>query len=293
MAFSAEGFGLVGWVSIFAGSSSYLAPAVSLFQRLSIQLKACRLPVLPYLIMLPHTWLFVCLSNCRACSQLWSSKLQSVVTRPARWPCTSVYCINRWHSLGQTDLELGSTEFHIKSVLAPHFQLGTDSHADWPAHTCCTLAGLLIMHSEANAMKMMDQGRPGQKSQRRLRVIGLCTTFVQTTKCLSAKRALDPVHALLGVSHSWWALEIASFLSRWRRAGPSSLTSHSGVARLQGLCRVQQAKYEGSASFIFSSWYHSVLLCNPPVTLTPWKETLLFCRQTEFWKLRFSSDGGG
>lgn len=164
---------------------------MSLFKRLSIQLKARGLPVLPYLIMLPYTWLFVCLSNCRACSQLWSLKLQSVVARLARWPCSSVCCINRRNSLGQSDLELGRREFHIKSAALHsalgHFQLVTDSNADWPAHTCCTLAGLLIMHSEANAMRMMDQGRPGQKSQRRLQVIGLCTTLVQTTKRLSAK----------------------------------------------------------------------------------------------------------
>lgn len=34
-------------------------------------------------------------------------------------------------------------------------------------------------------------------------VIGLFTAFVQTTKLLSAKSALDLMHALLGVSHSW------------------------------------------------------------------------------------------
>lgn len=107
---------------------------MSLFKRLSIQLKACGLPVLPYLIMLPYTWLFVCLSNCRACSQLWSLKLQSVVARLACWPRSSVYCVNRRNSLGQSDLELGSREFHIKSAVL-HSALG------------CRLAGTYVLHS--------------------------------------------------------------------------------------------------------------------------------------------------
>lgn len=55
-----------------------------------IQFKACGLPMLPYLIMLPYTWLFVCprgdlfvqLSSVEPnwCCQLLSLNLQSVVT---------------------------------------------------------------------------------------------------------------------------------------------------------------------------------------------------------------------
>lgn len=110
-------------------------------------------------------------------------------------------------------------------------------------------------------------------------VIGLFTTFVPKTKLVSAKCALDIVHALLGVSHSWWASEIASFLSRWRWAGPSLLTSHSGVG-LWGLCRVQQAKCGGPGSFIPPDT-HSMLLRNPPLTLKAKKETWQFWKPTE------------
>lgn len=83
----------------------------------------------------------------------------------------------------------------LLSVLTSHLQSVTD--------TTATLVGLLIMHSEVNAMKMMDQGDRDDNLSGGSNDIGLYTTFVGTTKRLSAKRALDPVHALLGVSHSW------------------------------------------------------------------------------------------
>lgn len=95
-----------------------------------------------------------------------------------------------------------------------------------------------------------------QKENQGSSVFGLFTIFVQTTMHLSPppqKSALDLVHTLLGVSHSWWASEIAWFFSRWRWAGPNPLTRLSGVARLWGLCRVQQANCGGPGSFIFPS----------------------------------------
>lgn len=110
-------------------------------------------------------------------------------------------------------------------------------------------------------------------------VIGFVYNLCSNNKASKCKKVLlELVHALLGVSHSWRASEIASFLSRWCWSGPSSLTSHSGVARLWGLCRVQQANCGGPGSFIFYP-------CNPPLTQKAEKETLLFCRQTARWKL--------
>ena len=124
-----------------------------------------------------------------------------------------------------------------------------------------TLMGFLIMRTEAHRQWKRYcylHGTGGKLKKRCYRgssVIGLFTTFVQTIKHLCAKSALDLVHALLGVSHSWWALEIASFLSRWHWAGPSWLTSHSGVSRLWGAyARSSKHTVEGPASFIVSSW---------------------------------------
>lgn len=128
--------------------------------------------------------------------------------------------------------------------------------------------GLLIMLTVVGAIKMI-QLPSKYKWQTAIKIslrgpsaIGLFTTFVQTTKLLNPKSVLDLVHSILGLSHSWWALEIALFLSRWRWAGPSSLTSCSGAARLWGLCRVQQANGAGPGSLILP-----MLLWNPPLTL--------------------------
>lgn len=91
----AKGFGLVCWVSVFAGTASHIWLLLWVFstreeKRPWIQLKAHGLPMLPYLIMLPYIWLFVCphrdlfvqLSRTEPnwCCQLLSLKLQSVVT---------------------------------------------------------------------------------------------------------------------------------------------------------------------------------------------------------------------
>lgn len=126
-------------------------------------------------------------------------------------------------------------------------------------HTCHTGGTPHYAHwgesNENNTVACKGPVVNRKKSAETQVLFGLFTTFVQTTKHLRAKSALALVHALLGVSHSWWALEIAWFLSRWCWADPNSLTSLSGVARLWGLCRVQQAICCGPGSFIFSSWY--------------------------------------
>lgn len=121
-------------------------------------------------------------------------------------------------------------------------------------------------------------------------VIGLFTTFVQTTKLLGAKKksAMDLVHALLGVSHSRWASEIASFLSRWRRALPSSLTSRPGVARLLGLMQGPASKlWRAGFFYLFLLDTHSTVPCSPPLTLKAQKENIAILQTNSTLKIKF------
>lgn len=129
------------------------------------------------------------------CCQLLSLKERSVVTLntgiPTMYLCiyqpwdtdwaNQNWCSNHF-SLCFTSFLFGSTEFHnqiwyffhwnqirtavlsiliassLYSALGLPFILGTDTNADWPTHTRHTLVGLLIMHTEARAMKMIHLG---------------------------------------------------------------------------------------------------------------------------------------
>lgn len=153
--------------------------------------------------------------------------------------------------------------------------------------------GTLIMHTKLKAKKMIVTGTgpvANQKNPKKTKnLLRLRCYWLVYNLCLNnrgAKRALDLVHALLGVSHSCWAAEIALFLSRWCWAGPSSITNHSGVA--VGLM-------QGPASKLSRAWFfylfpldtYSVFLCNSPLTLKAKMETLLFWKHTVCWKLSF------
>ena len=80
-------------------------------------------------------------------------------------------------------------------------------HASANKHisAACYVLGTLIIHREATKMTVLCIRAMAirKKTRSDSSVSGLFTTFVQRTKLLSPKSALDHVHVQLGVSHSW------------------------------------------------------------------------------------------
>lgn len=143
---------------------------------------------------------------------------------------------------------------------------------------------------QAEAMAKETIQLPAQ-NQRQAEKSVLVACLQHCSNNQGAKRALNLVHTLLGEPHTCWTLEIASFLSRWRWAGPSSITNCSGnaVGLMILLAGPQQAKCRGTASFIFSSDTHSVLLSSPLLTLKAQRK-YCYCenkQQVENWDFFF------